>query len=77
MDELEDFSGCTIKCGCTKMTLEISQPYLVNNMNQGFNKDIKSLMTFNTSSTPHKVIVHKQENTRKYHTIYRRDTGVA
>ena len=34
-------------------------------------------MTFNTSDTPHKRIVRYQETDTKYHTIYRRDTGVA
>ena len=37
MCELVDFIGCTIKHDLTKITLNISQPDLINNMNQGFN----------------------------------------
>ena len=44
-------------------------------MNQGFNKDMKSLMTFNTPATPHKGILLNKETNTKYRTIYRRDTG--
>ena len=46
--ELEDFIGCTIEFDLTKMTLKISQPDLITMMTQGFNKDLKSLITFNT-----------------------------
>ena len=60
MIELEDFVGCLIKHDFTKMTLKISQPYLITNMNQLFNKDDKSLMNFNTPATPHKGIVCNQ-----------------
>ena len=40
-------------------------------MTQGFNEDVKSLMTFNTLDTLYKVIVRNQETDTKYHTIYR------
>ena len=50
MGELEDFIGCMIKRDLTKMTLNISQPDPINKMIQGFNRDMKSLMTFNTPS---------------------------
>ena len=38
MGELEDFVECAIKRDLTKVTLKVSQPDLVNKMNQGFNK---------------------------------------
>ena len=38
MGELEDFVVCTIKRDLTRMTLNISQPYLITNMTQGFNE---------------------------------------
>ena len=38
MGELEEFVGCRIKHDLTKMTLNISQLYLVNQTNQGFNE---------------------------------------
>ena len=41
---------------------------------QGFDDEIKSLMTSNTPDTPHKWAVHKQETFFK---IYRRDTKSA
>ena len=56
MIELEDFIGCTIKCDLTKTTLNIYQPYLINNVAQRLNENVKSHMTFNTPSTPHKGI---------------------
>ena len=37
MGEIEDFVGCTIKCGLTKTTLTIYQPDLLTKMTQGFN----------------------------------------
>ena len=43
-------------------------------MTQGFNEDLKSLMTINTPAKPHKEVVRNQEIDPKYHTIYRRDT---
>ena len=61
MVELEEFIGCTIKCDITKMTLNISQPDISKKTTQGFNKDVKSLMTFNTPDTPHQGIVCNQE----------------
>ena len=51
MGELEDFIGCTVNSNITKMTLKISQPHLITKMTQGFNEDMKSLMTFNTPAT--------------------------
>ena len=43
------------------MTLNISQPDISNKMTQRFNKDVKSLMTFNTPYTPYQGIVCNQE----------------
>ena len=77
MGELEDSIGCTIKRDLTNMTLNIYQKYLITKMVQGFKEDMKHLMTLNTPSTPHNVIVRNQKKTQKNHTIYRRDTGVA
>ena len=54
MGELEDFVGCTINSDLTKTTLNISQPYLMNKITQGFNKSVKLFMSFNTPATPHK-----------------------
>ena len=54
MGEIEDFIVYTVKCDLTKMTLKISQPDLINKMTQVFNKDVKSLMTFNTPDIIHK-----------------------
>ena len=60
MGELEDFIGCTIKRDLTKMTLNISQPDIINKTTQGFNEDMQSLMTFNTPATSHKGVVRNQ-----------------
>ena len=57
----ECFIGCMIKSDLTKMTLNISQPDIITNMTQGFKKDVKSMMTFNTAATPHKGILRNQE----------------
>ena len=65
MGELEDFVGCMIKRDLTKMTLKISQPRLINKTNQVFNKDMKSLLAFNTPYQRHKGIVHNQETDEK------------
>ena len=65
MGELKDFVGCAIKRDLTNMTLNIYQPDIINKMNQGFNGDVKSLMTFNTPATPHQVIVSNQETDTK------------
>ena len=65
MGELEDFWGCTINRYTTNTTLNISQPDQITNMNQWFNEDMKSLMTFNNPSTPHKGIVCNQETDTK------------
>ena len=64
MVELEDFGGCMIKRNLTKTTLKISQPRLINNMTQVFNKYTKLLMTLNTSATPHQGIVHNKETNK-------------
>ena len=49
-------------------------------MNQGFNEDMKSLMTFNTPATTHKGIVHNQETDTKIlynlQKRYRRGVGL-
>ena len=76
MGELEDFVGCMIKHDHTNMTLIISQLVLINKITQGFNEDVKSLMTFNIPDKSHKGDVRNQLKDTKYHTIYRRDTGV-
>ena len=47
------------------MTLNISQPDLINKMTQGFKEDVKSLMNFNTPATPHKGVVRHQEKDTK------------
>ena len=65
LGELENFLVCTINRDLTKMTLTIYQPDLITNMNQGFNEDMKLLMTFNTTSTPHKGIIRNQETDTK------------
>ena len=65
MGELEDYKKCVIKRDLTKITLNIFQPDIINNMTQGFNKDVKSLMTFNTLDIPHTVIVSNQETDTK------------
>ena len=79
MGELKDFVGCAIKRDLTNMTLNIYQPDIINKMNQGFNGDVKSLMTFNTSDTPHQVIVSNQETDEKksydIHKRYRSGIG--
>ena len=40
MGELEDFVGCTIKRDLTNITLNISQPDIINKTTQGFNGDL-------------------------------------
>ena len=45
MGELEDILGYAIKLDLTNMTLNISQLHFINKINQGFNRDVKSLMT--------------------------------
>ena len=77
MGEIEGFVGCTIKRDLTNMTLNIFQPHIITKVTQGFNKDVKSLLTFNTPDTPYKGIVRRQETDTQYNTIYRKDTGVA
>ena len=65
MSELEYFVGFKIKRELTKKTLNISQPYLTNNMTEGFNENMKSPLTFNTSATPYKGIVKYSRNRHK------------
>ena len=77
MAELEDFIGFKIKCDLTNMTLNIYQPYLINNMTKLFNEDLKSFMTLKTPATPNKENVSNQETYTNYHTIYIRNSGVA
>ena len=60
MGKVKDFVGFTIKCDLTKMALNIYQPHLINNFNQGFNKYAISLMTLNNKSTPYKGVVRNQ-----------------
>ena len=60
MGELEDLVRFTIKRDLTKTTLKISQQHLINKINQGFNKDVKYLMNFNTLEKPHQVIVRNK-----------------
>ena len=54
MSELEDIIGCKIKRDLANMTLKISQTHLITQMTQGFNRNIKSLMTLNAIDTSHK-----------------------
>ena len=61
MGELEDFIGCTINHDLTKTNHNIYQPYLSTNMNQVFNGEVESLMTFTTPATLHKGIVSNRE----------------
>ena len=77
MGELEKFVRCMIKCEITKIPLKIYQPHLIIKTTQVLNKDVKSLMIFNTPDTPHKSIVRNQETYIKHYTICRRDIGVA
>ena len=58
--ELEDLVGCTIKRDLTKMTLKIYQPHLITKMTQGFNEDVKSLITLNNPDILHMGIVQNQ-----------------
>ena len=61
MGEIEDSVGCMIKSDLTSVTLYISQPHIINKMAKGFNEDVKSLITFNSPSIPHKGIVRNQQ----------------
>ena len=73
MDELEDFVVSMIKHNLTNMTLKISQLHLITKMTQGFNQDVKYLITLNTEATPHKRIVPNQEtDTKISHNIQKR-----
>ena len=65
MGEIEDCVGCKIKHELTNKTLNIYQPYLINNMTQGFNEDVKQLTNLNAPAKPHKGIVRNQETDMK------------
>ena len=65
-----------INLDLTNMILKIYQTDLINKMTQLFNKDVKSLMNFNTPATAHKGIERIQEKDTKYQTTYKRDTEV-
>ena len=54
MGELEDFLWCKIKRNLTNINLNIYQSDIITKMAQGFNEDMKSLMTFNTPDIIHK-----------------------
>ena len=56
----ENFVGYTIKHELTKTNLKISQPHLITKINQGINKDVKSLMTFNILDALYKGIVQNK-----------------
>ena len=77
MDEIEDFIGCMINHDLTNITLNISQPNIINKTNQGFKEDVKSLMNFNTPAIPHKGIVRNKETYTKLSDDHIRDTGGA
>ena len=65
MGSLEDLAGCTINRDLDRMTLNISWYHLITKMNQGFNNDMKSLITLNTPVTPYEGIIRKQETGTK------------
>ena len=65
MVELEGFILCMIKSDPTKMTLNIYQPDIINNITKVFNKYLKSPMNFNTPATPKKGVVRNQETDTK------------
>ena len=60
MGEVDDFVGCKIKRDLTNITLKIYQPHIINNMIQWFKEDVKSLITSDTPTTPHKVVLRNQ-----------------
>ena len=47
------------------MTLDISHPDIINNINPLFNEDDKSLITCNNPDTPNKGILRNQETDTK------------
>ena len=77
--ELEEILECVIKRDLTNMNLNKSQPDMINKMNQGFNRDMKSLMTFNAPDITHKGIVSNQESEKiiscDIHKRYRSSIG--
>ena len=69
MVELEDLVGCKIKRDLTKMTINISQPDITNNMDQLFNKEMKQCINFNNQATPQRglcVIEKRTQNNIPY-----------
>ena len=62
----EYFARCTVKRDLTKMNLKISWTQLITKTTQGFNEDIKSIMTFYTLDTPHKCILRIQDIDMKF-----------
>ena len=54
----------------------IFQPRLTAKISQGFNDDMRSIITFNTPSTPHKGVYVNIKREQNIQTIYRRDTIV-
>ena len=80
MIKLEDFLVCMINCELKKTILKASQTHQINKTTQGFNKDVKALMTFNNPDTIHKGIVRNQESGTKIsyniHKRYRSGEGL-
>ena len=66
MGELEDFVVCNIKQDPIKTTFNISQPYLITTMTQGFKEDAKSLMTLNSPATTHKDLLQPKISATLY-----------
>ena len=54
-----------IRRDLTKMTLDIYETDIITKITQGFNKDVKSLMAFNKTSTKHNGVVRNQETDTK------------
>ena len=59
-EKIDDFAEFIIKCDLTKMTLKISQPHIITKMNQGFDEDVKSIITFNNPDKPPTRILHNK-----------------
>ena len=60
MGELQYSVWCRIKSDITEMALNISQPHIITNTTQLFNKNVKSLMKLYTPATPYKGILSNQ-----------------
>ena len=61
MGEIEYCLGCKIRCDLTNMNLNVYQPHIITKITQGFDKDLISLMNFNTPDTLHKGVVRNQD----------------